>query len=304
ASYQAAALVFQMRQLDLQRALASAGPPAEDLENETGAVEDLGIERAFEIVLLHRCQRMIDEHDLRPGFLHDLAQRFDLARTEQGARPGLGHRHDLAMDNVDVDGLGEPRRLLQPRGGRSPGRCGPAAFTPVPQYGDNDHPGSRAGLPIGPAVAQSALSARIFRFEHLYGLAWHDGRDRVLVDQLRMAIPAEQYTKIVEGGHHSRQLDPVDKKDRQRVPRPANCIQEYILKILRLFRHSLVRPHFSNCTHTRQLASPEAYHPFAPSASAPCALTGLGPFRNVKKDFAQRPGNRARRAVGDGAPVD
>ena len=73
AAHQAALLIGQVREFNLQRTLFCLGAAAEDFENEPGPVKDLGIPFFFEIALLYRRQGVIDDHELRVRSLNDLA---------------------------------------------------------------------------------------------------------------------------------------------------------------------------------------------------------------------------------------
>ena len=63
----------------------------------------------------------------------------------------------------------------------------------------------------------------------------HDGRDGVLVDELRMSVAPQQHAEIIEPGHHALKFDPVDQKDRERDFAFADMIEEGVLEILCAF---------------------------------------------------------------------
>ena len=64
-AYQPRALVGERGQLDLEHALAGMGALAEDLQDQAGAVDDLGLPQPLEVALLHRRQRGVDHDQLR-----------------------------------------------------------------------------------------------------------------------------------------------------------------------------------------------------------------------------------------------
>jgi hypothetical protein len=77
--------------------------------------------------------------------------------------------------------------------------------------------------------------------EHLNWTRRHDRRNRMLVDQLRMAIAPQKKAKIIEPGHKSLQFNAVYQENGYRRFGFANVIEERILKVLRFFaRHELI----------------------------------------------------------------
>src|SRR4051794_7813799 len=66
-------------------------------------------------------------------------------------------------------------------------------------------------------------------FEQLDRMPRHDGRYRVLVDELRVPIPPQQHAEIIEPGHDPLQLDSVDQKDRQRRLTFSDMIEKGVL---------------------------------------------------------------------------
>ncbi len=80
--HQPRALVRQCRQFDLQATLMGAGARAEDLENEPGSVDHLGLPAPLEVALLHRAQRRIDDDEADRALGDDGAQILDVAAAE------------------------------------------------------------------------------------------------------------------------------------------------------------------------------------------------------------------------------
>ena len=57
----------------------------------------------------------------------------------------------------------------------------------------------------------------------------HDGRYGVFVDELRVAVTAQEDAEIIEPRHYALQLDTVDEEDRKRRFVPAHMVQEGVL---------------------------------------------------------------------------
>ena len=70
-------------------------------------------------------------------------------------------------------------------------------------------------------------------------LRWHDGRNRVLVDKLRLPVPPQQNAEVVEPGNHALQFHAVHEEDRYRNFTFSNSVQKSVLEVLLVGSHSL-----------------------------------------------------------------
>ena len=119
-AHQARALVGERRQLHLERALARARPGPEDLEDQAGAVDHLAVPGAFQVALLNRGQRRVDDGDgdVLPGG-DDLVQPGHRSAAEDGRRAHTRHVDHLGVDDPKADGAGQTHGLVQPCLGRA-----------------------------------------------------------------------------------------------------------------------------------------------------------------------------------------
>ncbi|MNL26456.1 hypothetical protein D3C87_1479840 [compost metagenome] len=102
-----------MRKIDLQRAFLGGGTAAEDFEDQARPVDDLGIPLLFKIALLHRGQRMIDDHQTGIGFIQKMADFLDLAGSKQSRRTRLVDRHDKTLRHLKINGERQPLCFLK-----------------------------------------------------------------------------------------------------------------------------------------------------------------------------------------------
>ena len=104
--------VGELGQLDLELALASAGAPGEDVEDEPGAVEHLGAGRRLEGLLLGGGQVLVEDDGARAVAARRVGDFLDFAFADQerGIEPLQPLGHDVRDDAAS--GLGEPPQLL------------------------------------------------------------------------------------------------------------------------------------------------------------------------------------------------
>lgn len=119
AAHEASSLIIEMGEFDLEAPFGGRRAFAEDFEDQARAVDDLGLDRLFQIALLDRGQRGIDDQEL--GLVLPDCQRdlLDLARPEQRRRLRVAQPEGKPSDHVDSDRSGKSRGLVEARFGRA-----------------------------------------------------------------------------------------------------------------------------------------------------------------------------------------
>jgi hypothetical protein len=121
-SDQAASLVIQGRQFDLQPAFAGPGALAEDFQDQAGTVNDLAFPGLFQIALLNRGQRGIDDDqgDFSLAFrcfwfvvVDEMAEALDGAGAEKCCRAGPAQGHDFGMGDREINGVRQADGFVQ-----------------------------------------------------------------------------------------------------------------------------------------------------------------------------------------------
>jgi len=112
---QASRLIVEVGEFDLEAALRGRRPLAENLEDQAGAVDHLGLGAVLQIFLLDRRDSAVDDEQFRFGLTQRVGNPVDLPGPEQGRRPRLADAEMESILDRDADRFGQAGRLVQPR---------------------------------------------------------------------------------------------------------------------------------------------------------------------------------------------
>src|SRR5262249_16349810 len=104
ASCEARQHVVQLRQLDLQLALASSGSLREDIQNKLVAVQQRHVQRALQVALLRRRELAVEDHQVGFVKVNQVLELGDLARTNQRGGVGADACLDLSLGYCSARG--------------------------------------------------------------------------------------------------------------------------------------------------------------------------------------------------------
>ena len=113
AAHEAAGLVVEVRQLDLEAALGGRCTLPENLQDQARPVDHLALELFLKRTLLNGRKCAVDDDQFGFGQFGIGADLFDLPRPEQGRRAHVAYRLDIAFGHHDADGIGQADGLGQ-----------------------------------------------------------------------------------------------------------------------------------------------------------------------------------------------
>ena len=104
----------------------------EDVEDQHGAVDHLGVDQLLQVPELPRGQLVVHDHGVGPERLDGAGQLLGLALADEGAGVGPGPPLDHGVQHLGPGGLGQPVELLD--------RALGALDRPVDGHADEHHP--------------------------------------------------------------------------------------------------------------------------------------------------------------------
>src|SRR5690606_5959896 len=99
AAHQACTQVVQLGQFDLQLALMGTGALGENIQDQTGTVDDAAFQLTLEVALLARCQHMVEDDQVTFACLDQSPQLFHLAGADKKTGTGLIAGNGQEIDN-------------------------------------------------------------------------------------------------------------------------------------------------------------------------------------------------------------
>src|SRR5690606_27480946 len=100
---QAGLLIGERGKLDLETPLMRAGARTENLEDQPGTVDDLAFPGFFEVSLLHRRDRGVDDGNLDPALGDERPDALDRPPSKKSGRPERREAHHLRMNHLEID---------------------------------------------------------------------------------------------------------------------------------------------------------------------------------------------------------
>jgi hypothetical protein len=191
-----------LREFNLQLPLPRPGTTGEDVEDELGTVDDLTVERAFQVALLGGREVVVEDNQTGMLGLGALAQFLDFARPDESRSQGPLARLENRVQDFGPGALGEGGKFPQGflRGVAGMAGCVQAAPGPALEFQADQ----QSAFPFGPGIQGSALrfsggghsgwgnGARRGRGlgcrEAVTALGHDHRRDCVLKDELLLAI--------------------------------------------------------------------------------------------------------------------
>src|ERR1700720_3047922 len=101
-----------MGKLHLQRAFARTGAPAKDFQDNACSIDDLGAPGFFQIALLNRRERAIDDDYADLYALDQSGKLIELAFADEACGTNAAQGNDPGRDHIEVNGAGKAHGLL------------------------------------------------------------------------------------------------------------------------------------------------------------------------------------------------